>query len=93
MESSRMKDSLGVRLRHLVLRFKEEHHLTEREAEVVELSARGLIAKEVASQLRCSPKTVEEYWRRIYRKCNLSSRQAVMAEVLLKALTLVRFSR
>ena len=45
--------------------------LSEREQEVVRLVARGLVSKEVASQLGLSPRTVEKHRARILAKLGL----------------------
>jgi hypothetical protein len=42
--------------------------------------------KQVAATLGCSPKTVEEYWRRMLCKAARYSRQAVITLVLAEAL-------
>ncbi|MFZ5823649.1 MAG: helix-turn-helix transcriptional regulator [Bacillota bacterium] len=53
--------------------------LTEREAEVVRLVARGLSDKEVAAQLHISPRTVDGHMRNVYGKLFLNSRAALTA--------------
>jgi DNA-binding NarL/FixJ family response regulator len=45
--------------------------LSEREREVVRLVARGLVSKEVASQLGLSTRTVEKHRARIFAKLGL----------------------
>ena len=47
--------------------------LTEREIEIVKLTAQGLLAKEIASQLRLSLHTVYTHRKNIMRKLNINS--------------------
>lgn len=49
--------------------------LSEREQEVVRLTAMGFSSRESASQLSLSPKTVETYRQRAYEKLNISHRK------------------
>lgn len=51
-----------------------DHHLTERESEVLGLIGRGLRNAEVAGQLGLSETTVAGYIKSIYRKLGISSR-------------------
>ncbi len=53
---------------------EREGELSEREAEVVRLIARGFSNKEIAAQLDVSSKTVETYKARSLEKLGLSSR-------------------
>lgn len=50
--------------------------LTQREAEVIGLVARGLQTKQVARQLDLSPKTVDTHIQNAYRKIGVSTRAA-----------------
>ncbi len=50
--------------------------LTEREAEVVGLLARGLQTKQIATALSISPKTADTHIQRAYRKMGVSTRAA-----------------
>jgi DNA-binding NarL/FixJ family response regulator len=50
--------------------------LTEREAEVVGLLARGLQTKQVARQLEISIKTADHHIQNAYRKIGVSTRAA-----------------
>jgi DNA-binding CsgD family transcriptional regulator len=52
------------------------HELTAREEDVLRLVARGLSDAEVASALVISPRTVNAHLRSIYRKLQISSRNA-----------------
>jgi DNA-binding NarL/FixJ family response regulator len=48
--------------------------LSEREAEVIRLTAQGYTSKEIAQSLNLSPRTLETYKARAMAKLNLSSR-------------------
>jgi len=50
-----------------------EAPLTEREQEVLELMAKGLIRKEIALHLAISPHTINSHIRRIYHKLEVGS--------------------
>jgi DNA-binding NarL/FixJ family response regulator len=56
--------------------------LTPREREVVAAAARGLDTKVTAVELGVSPKTVDEMWRRVYRKTGCRSRIEVLSRLL-----------
>jgi DNA-binding NarL/FixJ family response regulator len=56
--------------------------LTEREAEVLGLVARGLAGKQVARQLGISPKTVEQHKSRIFSKLGVRSQTAAVSLAL-----------
>jgi DNA-binding CsgD family transcriptional regulator len=71
----------------LLIAFRCRYWLTARETEVLRLGCLGLSSKETAAQLGCSPKTVDEHWRRIYKKWRLSSRAKIVADLLAEALT------
>jgi DNA-binding NarL/FixJ family response regulator len=60
--------------------------LSPREAEVVAASMRGLETKAIAVELGLSPKTVDELWRRVYRKFGCRSRMQVLSRVFSSAL-------
>ena len=70
----------------LLTNFRSRHHLSTREAEIVRAAARGLCTKETAAEMDCSPKTIDELWRRVYRKIGCDSRLAVVAQLLASAL-------
>ncbi|HXU00284.1 MAG TPA: helix-turn-helix transcriptional regulator [Polyangia bacterium] len=53
--------------------------LSHREAEVMRAGLRGLDTKATAAELGCSPKTIDELWRRIYRKIDCRSRLETVA--------------
>jgi DNA-binding CsgD family transcriptional regulator len=65
--------------------FARHHELSKREHEVLALGARGLIAKEIAAEIGCSARTVEEYWSRIFLKVGIRSRAAILAKLLERA--------
>lgn len=75
------------KLRALVARFRDKYRLSQREATLLELGARGLSSKEAADRLACSIKTVDEHWRRIYVKWKLASRPRIVAAILFAALS------
>lgn len=52
----------------------DEHNLTSREIEVLELIAEGMINKEIAKQLYISEKTVKNHVSNIFKKLNVSDR-------------------
>jgi two-component system, NarL family, response regulator DegU len=52
----------------------DEHSLTAREIEVLELIAEGMINKEIAKQLYISEKTVKNHVSNIFKKLNVSDR-------------------
>jgi len=56
--------------------------LSRREAQVVTAGIRGLHTKATAAELGLSPKTVDELWRRVYRKFGCSSRIEVLSRIL-----------
>jgi DNA-binding CsgD family transcriptional regulator len=70
----------------LVDRVGDRHSLSVRERAVLRLTASGLHTKAVAAELDCSPKTVEEHWKRMLRKVPGRSRQLVVALVLAEAI-------
>ena len=77
-------------LRALVDRVGDRYRLSEKERAVVRLTARGLHTKAVAAELGCSPKTVEEHWKRMFEKIPGRSRQVVVALVLFEAISTMR---
>ena len=58
------------------------YHLTQREIEVLELLARGLVKKEIAAQLGVSIHTADMHLRNIYAKLNVNTGTAAVAKAL-----------
>ncbi|MEZ5077443.1 MAG: AAA family ATPase [Solirubrobacterales bacterium] len=56
--------------------------LTERQAEVTRLIARGLSNREIAERLRVSPSTVKRHLENVYRRTGVNSRGALTALLL-----------
>ncbi len=50
--------------------------LTDREAEVLRLTARGLTTREIADRLYISPKTADHHIQHVYTKIGVSTRAA-----------------
>lgn len=69
---------------------EEEHDeydkLSEREREVLKLTAEGYSSQEIADQLILSPKTVETYRSRLMQKLNLHHRSELVRYALRKGL-------
>lgn len=55
--------------------------LSPREQQVLRAGARGLDTKITAAELGISPKTVDELWRRVYRKFGCRSRIEVLSRL------------
>jgi two-component system, NarL family, nitrate/nitrite response regulator NarL len=60
--------------------------LSEREREILALTADGHSAAEVATQLYLSPATVKTHLQRIYQKLSVSDRAAAVAEAMRRGL-------
>jgi DNA-binding CsgD family transcriptional regulator len=76
-------------LRALVDMVGDRYSLSEKERAVVCLTACGLHTKAVAVELKCSPKTVEEHWKRMFEKIPGRSRQLTVALVLVEAIATI----
>ena len=74
------------KLAALVGRYADLHGLSNRERAVLTLGARGLHRKGMATELGCSPGTVNTYWNRILKKLRLTSQAEVLAHLLRLAL-------
>ncbi len=59
---------------------QSECTLSEREKEVLQLLAKGLLYKEIADLLHLSPHTVATHVKRIYKKINVASRGEAVFE-------------
>ncbi|WP_345611816.1 response regulator transcription factor [Pseudonocardia adelaidensis] len=57
---------------------ERERQLTERESDVVRLVVEGLTARQIASRLVLSPRTVENHVQHVLRKLHLHSRAALV---------------
>jgi DNA-binding NarL/FixJ family response regulator len=57
---------------------EREGRLTEREADVVRLVVEGLTARQIATRLVLSPRTVENHVQNVLRKLHLHSRAALV---------------
>ena len=75
-----------ARIEQLLTSLRLARALSARERQVVVGGARGLDTKSTAAELGLSPKTVDEVWRRIYRKFNCKSRVEILARLLASAL-------
>jgi DNA-binding NarL/FixJ family response regulator len=82
----RLDEPIAARLGQLVDRVGTQYGLSPREKQVLKGAATGTCSKTLALDLRCSPKTVEEYWRRIYVKFRLPDRREIVARLLWEAL-------
>ncbi|MDK2126800.1 response regulator transcription factor [Parachitinimonas caeni] len=56
--------------------------LTERQRQILNLSAKGLQAPDVASELGCSPKTVRNQLSNIYQKLGVNNKVQAVAYLL-----------
>jgi DNA-binding NarL/FixJ family response regulator len=62
----------------------ESEQLSEREAQVLAALAKGMLYKEIASQLKISENTVRTYVKRIYEKLHVNSRTEAVAKFRMK---------
>lgn len=60
----------------------ELEKLTPREIEVLELLAKGLLYKEIATELDLSPKTIAQYSHSIYQKLEVNNRTEALNKYL-----------
>jgi DNA-binding CsgD family transcriptional regulator len=74
------------KLKQLLEQLRGRYGLSRRETEVVGAGTFGYCTKETAVVMACSAKTVDELWRRVYKKIRCDSRLAVMARLLAIAL-------
>jgi LuxR family maltose regulon positive regulatory protein len=56
--------------------------LTDRQLEVLELLAKRLSIKEIATQLHISPSTVQQHTHHIYRKLNVNNKRQAVANAI-----------
>jgi DNA-binding CsgD family transcriptional regulator len=59
----------------------ESYGLTQREAEVVPLLARGLSTKQIAAEMCISRHTVSDHMKLIFDKCGVASRAELVAKI------------
>ena len=67
----------GQVARKVVQAFRKKEvdlHLTDRERQVLELLAKGLLYKEIAAQLNVSPETIKKHCFNIYEKMHVKNR-------------------
>ena len=63
-------------------KLSREHHLSEREVEVIQLIIRGCSSKEIASRLYISEFTVNDHLKHIYEKISIHSRTELIYRIL-----------
>lgn len=80
----------GVIARKVVQHFQksppapvQEHNLTARERELLDLLCKGLLNKEIAHELRISMDTVNSHLRNIYAKLHVRSRTEAVVKYLI----------
>jgi DNA-binding NarL/FixJ family response regulator len=61
---------------------KRDYGLSEREKEVLDLMAKGLLMKQIADQLSVSYHTINNHLRNIYAKLHVNSRSSAVAKAL-----------
>ena len=64
----------------------EQNPLSDREREIVALTADGNSVSEIADRLYLSPATVKTHLQRVYQKLGVSDRAAAVAEALRRGL-------
>jgi two-component system, NarL family, nitrate/nitrite response regulator NarL len=69
-------------LRELRRPSPEPIHLSEREHDVMRLTARGHSGPEIASRLGIAPSTVKTHLKRVYAKLGVADRAAMVAEAM-----------
>ena len=60
----------------------EQYNLTKREKEIVHLCCKGLLDKEIASQLAISERTVGSHKSNIFRKCGVNNTVELVHKLL-----------
>jgi two-component system response regulator NreC len=83
---SAVKKLLGEYLKGSAYPHEDRDALTNREREVLKLTAEGYTNNEIAEQLVISPKTVDTYRQRIMEKLNLHHRSELVRYALRKGL-------
>jgi DNA-binding CsgD family transcriptional regulator len=75
------------RLFALMEQFAARYGLSPREHEALCWGVRGYPSKNIAHEMHCSTRTVEEYWRRIFVKAGMRSKCQILAELVRMATT------
>lgn len=76
-----LEDSISHRLALRSIRpFAAGPRLSERELDVLRLTARGMSSKEIAAQLRISQRTVEGHLNNVYSKLGVNSRTEAVVQ-------------
>ena len=78
---------LPAPIQTLLASYAARQSLSRREFQVVEMALLEMHTKEIADQFDCAPSTVEEYWKRIYRKTGAASKVAVISRLLMHVLS------
>ena len=81
-----LDSAAAARIEQLLQQLAIARDLSARELQVAVHGARGLDTKATAAELGVSPKTVDEFWRRLYRKFNCRSRVELLSRLLACAL-------
>lgn len=85
---SALDPSIATKVMGLLMTSRQEesseNQLSDREVDVLELTAKGLTNKEIGSQLHISNRTVQGHLRKIFSKLNVNSR----TEAVTKAMSL-----
>jgi two-component system, NarL family, nitrate/nitrite response regulator NarL len=80
-------ETAGAIAEEIRLRARAEHAaLSNREREILTLTAEGHSAPDIAEQLYLSPATVKTHLQRIYQKLGVSDRAAAVAEAMRRGL-------
>jgi DNA-binding NarL/FixJ family response regulator len=82
-------DSDATQLELLLCRLPLPRELSRRERQIVWAGVCGDDTKATAAKLGISPKTVDELWRRTYKKFDCRSRTEVLSRLLTASLTLL----
>jgi DNA-binding NarL/FixJ family response regulator len=69
----------------VAMKLASDAKLSRRESEVLAAAAKGLCTKAIALSLGISGKTVDYFWKRIFKKLGAASHAEVMALLLRRA--------
>lgn len=67
---------------HDLLKFVKQNNLTSRESDVLELVLQGCKNRDAANHLGLKEKSIENHLTKIYRKCEVASRNELMDKVV-----------